>query len=279
MLGSPYFEAALRALAWRGRLVVIGFAAGTIPSVRANYLLVKNIEVSGLQVSDYRKRMPEQMAACFAEVFALYRRRPAAAAGAPHLRARRTSHAHWPTCRTASVRERIILHAERSARRREARSATTRSGNGCARFAWPPDLSADEVARRIGISRTALYRLEKGELVKIETLEKLAELLDVSIPTLLGVGIEYIRLRRGLLRAHAADRGDRRTHHRARRSDLVPAWRPNRFERALEQVLRESVGDDVPDREARAGRRRQDHGRPARTQGDLPAAQTRRRSI
>ena len=72
MLGSPYFEAALRALAWRGRLVVIGFAAGTIPSVRANYLLVKNIEVSGLQVSDYRKRMPEQMAACFAEVFALY---------------------------------------------------------------------------------------------------------------------------------------------------------------------------------------------------------------
>lgn len=72
MLGSPYFEAALRALAWRGRLVVIGFAAGTIPSVRANYLLVKNIEVSGLQVSDYRKRMPDQMAACFAEVFALY---------------------------------------------------------------------------------------------------------------------------------------------------------------------------------------------------------------
>ncbi len=72
MLGSPYFEAALRALAWRGRLVVIGFAAGTIPSVRANYLLLKNIEVSGLQVSDYRKRMPERMAACFAEVFALY---------------------------------------------------------------------------------------------------------------------------------------------------------------------------------------------------------------
>jgi NADPH2:quinone reductase len=52
--------------------VVIGFAAGRIPTVRANYLLVKNIEVSGLQVSDYRKRMPGQMRACFQEIFGLY---------------------------------------------------------------------------------------------------------------------------------------------------------------------------------------------------------------
>ena len=53
-------------------------------------------------------------------------------------------------------------------------------------------LSAVEVAKRIGISRTALYRFEKGEVVKIETLEKLADLLEVSLPTLLGVGVEYI---------------------------------------------------------------------------------------
>src|SRR3984957_10253229 len=52
--------------------------------------------------------------------------------------------------------------------------------------------SADEIARRLGISRTALYRFEKGELAKIETLERLAEMLNVSIPTLLGVGIEYV---------------------------------------------------------------------------------------
>ena len=73
-LGGAVFEAAVRALAWRGRLVVIGFAAGAIPSIKTNYLLLKNIEISGLQISDYRKRRPEQVAACFAEIFSLYDR-------------------------------------------------------------------------------------------------------------------------------------------------------------------------------------------------------------
>lgn len=73
-LGDRFFEAALRAVAWAGRLVVVGFAGGSIPSVKANYLLVKNIEVSGLQVSDYRKRMPARMTECFTEVFALFER-------------------------------------------------------------------------------------------------------------------------------------------------------------------------------------------------------------
>jgi len=71
-LGGDVFTAALRALAWCGRLVVIGFAAGHIPTVKANYLLLKNIEISGLQVSDYRKRRPALMAACFAEIFEFY---------------------------------------------------------------------------------------------------------------------------------------------------------------------------------------------------------------
>jgi len=53
------------------------------------------------------------------------------------------------------------------------------------------NLTASEVADRIGVSRAAVYRLEKGELVKIDTLEKLSALLDVSLPSLLGVGVEY----------------------------------------------------------------------------------------
>jgi NADPH2:quinone reductase len=71
-LGDDIFDAALRAVAWRGRMVVIGFAAGRIPSLKANYLLVKNIGVSGLQISDYRRRRPDLTAKCFAEIFALY---------------------------------------------------------------------------------------------------------------------------------------------------------------------------------------------------------------
>ena len=89
-LGGTIFEAAVRALAWRGRLVVIGFAAGAIPTIRTNYLLLKNIEISGLQISDYRKRRPAQVAACFAEVFRLYQQgtvKPAAATTFPLARA------------------------------------------------------------------------------------------------------------------------------------------------------------------------------------------------
>jgi NADPH2:quinone reductase len=71
-LGGDPFDAALRAMAWCGRMVVVGFAAGRIPSVKVNYLMVKNIEVSGFQVSDYRKRRPDRVAACFAELFALF---------------------------------------------------------------------------------------------------------------------------------------------------------------------------------------------------------------
>jgi NADPH:quinone reductase len=89
-LGDTIFEAAVRALAWRGRLVVIGFAAGAIPTIKTNYLLLKNIEISGLQISDYRKRRPAQVAACFAEIFSFYEQgqvKPAAATAFPLARA------------------------------------------------------------------------------------------------------------------------------------------------------------------------------------------------
>ena len=65
-------------------------------------------------------------------------------------------------------------------------------GNRLKAFRLASGLNADEIAGRLGISRTALYRFEKGEVAKIDTLEKLSELLEVSVPTLLGVGVEYI---------------------------------------------------------------------------------------
>lgn len=71
-LGGEIFDAAIRALAWCGRLIVIGFAAGGIPTLKTNYLLVKNIDVGGLQIGDYRKKAPHLTAACFEELFSLY---------------------------------------------------------------------------------------------------------------------------------------------------------------------------------------------------------------
>ncbi|WP_158969460.1 NADPH:quinone oxidoreductase family protein [Chachezhania sediminis] len=70
-VGGDVFDAALRTVAWRGRVVVVGFAAGRIPEVKANYLMLKNMEVSGIQVSDYRKRMPELMQDAFTEILSL----------------------------------------------------------------------------------------------------------------------------------------------------------------------------------------------------------------
>jgi NADPH:quinone reductase len=71
-VGGDVFEASLRALAWRGRIVVIGFAAGRISEVRANYLLVKNISACGLQWSDYREREPAWVRRVQSELFELY---------------------------------------------------------------------------------------------------------------------------------------------------------------------------------------------------------------
>jgi NADPH2:quinone reductase len=71
-LGGAVFEASLRALAWRGRMVVIGFAAGGIPELKVNYLLVKNLTVSGLQWSDYREHTPEWVRRVQTELFGLY---------------------------------------------------------------------------------------------------------------------------------------------------------------------------------------------------------------
>jgi NADPH2:quinone reductase len=71
-VGGEAHAAALRALAWCGRMVIAGFASGEIPAIKANYLLVKNIAVSGIQWSDYRDRTPERVREAQRGIFALY---------------------------------------------------------------------------------------------------------------------------------------------------------------------------------------------------------------
>ena len=73
-VGGDVFDASLRALAWCGRMVIVGFAAGRIPEVKAGYVLVKNISLIGLQASDYREREPEKVQRAQRALFSLYER-------------------------------------------------------------------------------------------------------------------------------------------------------------------------------------------------------------
>jgi len=119
-------------------------------------------------------------------------------------------------------------------------------GNRLKAFRLGSGLSAEDVAKRIGISRTALYRFEKGEVVKIETLEKLAELLQVSLPTLLGVGVEYI--------ASAVTYFERMRQIEETAEHIIVLAGPlsyllasDAFNAVLGQLLKESIPENVDD--------------------------------
>ncbi|MGI9333380.1 MAG: NADPH:quinone oxidoreductase family protein [Gammaproteobacteria bacterium] len=57
-VGGPVFDESLRCINWEGRLVVIGFASGTIAELPTNLALVKNFAVLGLYWGGYQKRKP-----------------------------------------------------------------------------------------------------------------------------------------------------------------------------------------------------------------------------
>lgn len=68
-VGGDYTEAAMRSLAWRGRLLVVGFAAGGIPSIPANLLLLKGAAAVGVFWGEFAQREPAANATMFAELF------------------------------------------------------------------------------------------------------------------------------------------------------------------------------------------------------------------
>jgi len=57
-VGGGYTEPALRSIAWRGRLLVVGFANGEIPKIPLNLALLKGCNISGVFWGDYTKREP-----------------------------------------------------------------------------------------------------------------------------------------------------------------------------------------------------------------------------
>ncbi len=72
-VGGEIFDKSLKCIAWNGRLLVIGFAGGEIPSVKANRILLKNIAVVGLHWGAYAKFEPERIPETFNALFDLYR--------------------------------------------------------------------------------------------------------------------------------------------------------------------------------------------------------------
>jgi len=61
-VGGPYTEPALRSLAWRGRLLVVGFAAGEIPRIPLNLALLKGCAIVGVYWGDFSRREPDRFA-------------------------------------------------------------------------------------------------------------------------------------------------------------------------------------------------------------------------
>jgi len=68
-VGGDAFDAALRSIAWGGRIVVIGFAAGRVPQIPANIVLVKNIDIIGFYWGSYQAHKPQLLASSFAQLF------------------------------------------------------------------------------------------------------------------------------------------------------------------------------------------------------------------
>jgi NADPH2:quinone reductase len=61
-VGGPYTEPAFRSIAWRGRHLVIGFAAGDIPKLPLNLALLKGAAVVGVFWGDFTRREPQAFA-------------------------------------------------------------------------------------------------------------------------------------------------------------------------------------------------------------------------
>ena len=72
-VGGPYSEPALRATAWDGRFLVVGFAAGEIPRVPLNLPLLRNCSIVGVIWGAWVGREPERHRANVAELVGWWR--------------------------------------------------------------------------------------------------------------------------------------------------------------------------------------------------------------
>ncbi|HYR24776.1 MAG TPA: NADPH:quinone oxidoreductase family protein, partial [Aquabacterium sp.] len=71
-VGGDLTEAAFRSIAWRGRLLVVGFANGSIPALPLNLALLKGASIMGVFWGEFARREPQNNAACLMQLAAWY---------------------------------------------------------------------------------------------------------------------------------------------------------------------------------------------------------------
>ena len=71
-VGGTFTEAAFRSIAWRGRHLVVGFAAGEIPALKSILALIKGASIVGVFWGDFARREPQANAAMMQELAGWY---------------------------------------------------------------------------------------------------------------------------------------------------------------------------------------------------------------
>ncbi|MBP7132170.1 MAG: NADPH:quinone oxidoreductase family protein [Aquabacterium sp.] len=71
-VGGDVTEQAFRSIAWRGRLLVVGFANGGIPALPLNLALLKGASILGVFWGEFARREPQNNAACLMQLAAWY---------------------------------------------------------------------------------------------------------------------------------------------------------------------------------------------------------------
>ncbi len=97
-VGGPYSEPALRDMAWKGRFLVVGFAAGDIPKVPLNLILLKGCSIVGVFWGAFTRNEPEHNRENNWDLMAMY----AAGKIRPHI------HAAYPLDRAAEALNEVL---------------------------------------------------------------------------------------------------------------------------------------------------------------------------
>lgn len=131
-------------------------------------------------------------------------------------------------------------------------SSTEDVGRRLRAFRMGAGFTPEELAVKAGVSRAAIYRYESGKPPKVDTLGKIADLLGVSLPTLLGVGVEYI--------ASAISFFERMRQMEEDVDQITVMFGPvsyllttDRYDALLPKIFDESIPQDVGDRKAAVG--------------------------